>query len=586
MDMLIIILLSLFPITDVEVAVGSEGSPPQVVDYLALEEVEGLEMGRSYWVKVQVRAPKTGSYVLIGGNSYMRVMKFYDGTGQLLGQGNHVFLTLDASPHTYQIYYPFADEKDRDLFTIELIPQKEFLLAQNSENMFQFGFQAILLFLTFISLVFGVSTRDRVYYYYALYLFSISWFFGYQAGLLGRFFPVFNQIAPMWFWLFAFTITLFYALFTIAFLDMKSRDLKALRIMQVGIGYMCFLFLLSTTCYIFRLDVQHTYWYKIPTISVEFLLIGMALIRIWRFQGPVKKYYLIGVFILVSVSLIGQLSSTIQLVGEVNDYIQAGLLLETFLLSLGLGVRVDQIQKARNESQKAYIDQLKLNENLQLTYTKKLEDKVKERTDSLDKRNKENELLLKEIHHRVKNNLQMITSLINMQQRRVKNKAVESHLISTVNKIKSIALIHEHLYVNDTFSRVNMKDYLSQLVDSLLGTYGLKDKVKATLNFVEFEMDLEHAIPVGLIINELVINSIKYALSEPDDPVLDVDAHKDGNQLLLAVRDNGQGFSVDQTAEGLGFTIIRAILQNSSGQLSFDRNNDYFQVKISIRLTE
>lgn len=584
MNLLILLLYLFIPVSDIQAVPGNQDSYPYNLDYQPLDELNGLEMGQSYWVKTSVMVPVSGAYVLVGGNPYMRNMKFYDETGQLMGQGNHVFLTLDNSPHTYYVFYPFADEKDKNLFSIEVLEQKQFLIARSNEFMLQFAFQAILVFVILISVFFGVSTGDKVYYFYALYLFSISWFFGYQVGFLGQVIPAVNQVPPMWFWLLAFTITLFYALFTIAFLDMRSRDVKALKVMHLGIGYMCFLFLVSTFCYLFRLDVQHSYWYKIPTIIIEFLLIGLALVRIWRFEGPVKKFYLVGVFVLISVSLVGQLGSMIQSVGEINDFVQAGLLLETFVLCIGLGVRVDQIQKSRNKSQRDYIEQLQLNENLQQTYTQQLEVKVRERTDSLDKRNKENELLLKEVHHRVKNNLQMVTSLINMQQRRLKDDSLVDLLTSTIHKIKSISLIHEHLYSKDRFSEVNMKEYIEQLLSMLSSAQTVRKQIKTKVKLSDIQVDLEYAIPIGLIVNELITNSMKYAFDAVEHPEVIVSGSRVNDDLFITLKDNGPGFSLGDIRDGLGFTIIKAILKNNNGELSFAHENGYFQVSISLSL--
>lgn len=324
-------------------AAGNKDSIPE--NFLPLPNDFNPEIGESYWVKIEISSAEEKPFVIQGGKWYMRNLIFYNHEGEYLKKGNHIIVDSKDTISTFYIYYPFTDEKSAGISQITKFDLFEFMETKTKKDIVQACFQSILIFLILISIFFYFQSRDKVYIYYGLYLFSIMWFFAYQYGLLGSAIPIFNKISPMWFWLFPFTITLFYALFTIEYFNLKSVEFKAYKVIKWGIYYMFFLFALSTLLYVFRFDVQHSYFYKIPTITIEFILIGAALFRITKIKNKIKNYYLVGVFILLIASLGGQLYSTSQSMDNINYVIQAGLILEVFILSLGLGVRVDQIQK-------------------------------------------------------------------------------------------------------------------------------------------------------------------------------------------------------------------------------------------------
>ncbi|MEQ8239591.1 MAG: histidine kinase dimerization/phosphoacceptor domain -containing protein [Cyclobacteriaceae bacterium] len=541
------------------------------------------DLGQSYWLKIKIDVDSSHTYFLKGGNWYMQGIHFYDHTGTFLKQGNRVRLMLTRGSHVFYLYYPFFDEKDANYFTVEFYDANQFLALHRVKEARQYSFQAILIFVFFIGLIFGLVSRDLVYLYYGLYALSISVFFGYQYGLLGNLIPVVSNIPPTWFWLLAVTITLFYALFSISFLDMKRQDIKAYRVMVLGIWYMLGLLVLSTTLYLLELDVQHSYYYKIPTIGIEVVLISMAIYRITKFDGLIKKYYLLGVSVLVLVSIGGQLVSTLKLVENFNNVVQAGLILELLILSVGLGVRVDQIQKVKNRVQKDLITQLRINESVQEKYAEQLRHEVERRTSSLVKRNKEVQILLKEIHHRVKNNLQMITSLISMQQRRSGSDMINSALEATSNKIKSISLIHEHLYNTDNLGMVKIHDYVRDLVQLQIDSMYHGQAINCHLDIENISLKTDQTIPFGLIITELVTNSIKYAFHDHESPKLSISLRKEGIIYKLHFEDNGANMEPFKTGnEGLGFTIIKSILENFDGQMEALKTNKGFKVSISM----
>ncbi len=161
----------------------------------------------------------------------------------------------------------------------------------------------------------------------------------------------------------------------------------------------------------------------------------------------------------------------------------------------------------------------------------------------LRKRNEEKEFLIKEIHHRVKNNLQVLSSLLYLQSKHIKDDAALDAVREGQNRVDAMGLIHQKLYMGDNMAAVEMGDYLRNLGDTLLDSFGLdEDRIKINYHVEPLHLDVDTAIPLGLIINELVTNSLKYAFPDERPGTLEISLWKNKNgQLCLKVADDGVG---------------------------------------------
>jgi two-component sensor histidine kinase len=191
---------------------------------------------------------------------------------------------------------------------------------------------------------------------------------------------------------------------------------------------------------------------------------------------------------------------------------------------------------------------------------------------------KKKELLLKEIHHRVKNNLQVISSLLNLQSQRIKDEKVVQMLHDSQNRIKSMALIHEKLYKSKDLAGIDFNEYLSDLIMNLFRTYRINsDKVKLKMNVMNISLGLDSAIPCGLIINELVSNSFKYAFSEGENGEICVEIHPaDDGKFILTVSDSGVGFPEEldfRSSETLGLQLVTSLVEQLNGTIELDRSD-------------
>jgi len=165
-------------------------------------------------------------------------------------------------------------------------------------------------------------------------------------------------------------------------------------------------------------------------------------------------------------------------------------------------------------------------------------------TRQLRKRNAEKEFLIKEIHHRVKNNLQVLSSLLHLQSRQITDEAALDAVREGQNRVDAMSLIHQKLYMGDNIAAVDMPDYLQQLGDTLLDSFGYHDDGRVQMRYAvqPIRLDVDTAVPLGLIINELVTNSLKYAFPEGRAGTVEIALWKDdAGRLCLKVADDGVG---------------------------------------------
>lgn len=196
---------------------------------------------------------------------------------------------------------------------------------------------------------------------------------------------------------------------------------------------------------------------------------------------------------------------------------------------------------------------------------------------------KEKELLLREIHHRVKNNLQIISTLLTLQSTKNNNVNVDDLYKESQNRIQSISLIHENLYHSKDLANINFEVYAKGLITDLFDSYGVdSQKVRLNLDIDDVTMGIETAIPCGLIINELVSNSLKHGFSGLQTGEINVKLHRlqDG-EFSLIVSDTGNPFpeSVNLVNnETLGLELIKNLVNQLDAQLKFDRNKKEFNI--------
>ena len=195
-------------------------------------------------------------------------------------------------------------------------------------------------------------------------------------------------------------------------------------------------------------------------------------------------------------------------------------------------------------------------------------------------------VLLKEIHHRVKNNLQIISSLLNLQSGYISDEHTLQMFKESQNRVRSMALIHEKLYGSSDLARIDFADYIRDLANYLFRTYSSSSRgIKLGIDVDDVLLDIDRAIPCGLIVNELVSNSLKHGFPSSEDRSkgeqsrneICVELHSDNHEkLTLIISDNGVGFPKDlnfQKTESLGLQLVNTLTDQLEGDIELDRRN-------------
>lgn len=189
----------------------------------------------------------------------------------------------------------------------------------------------------------------------------------------------------------------------------------------------------------------------------------------------------------------------------------------------------------------------------------------------LDTKNRQNELLMKEIHHRVKNNLEMVKSLIALQCAQMEDSSSKDAMIESQNRVQSMGIIHQKLYQGENLGSIEMKDYFINLSEGILDAFDTGEKVKIECAMDNLELDIDTAVPIGLIVNELLTNSLKYAFPEGTEGEVQISLYQPESGLLtLTVSDNGVGKINGQQPQGTGFgsQLVDLLTRQLNGKMT------------------
>ncbi|MDO8873313.1 MAG: PAS domain S-box protein [Methanoregula sp.] len=227
-----------------------------------------------------------------------------------------------------------------------------------------------------------------------------------------------------------------------------------------------------------------------------------------------------------------------------------------------------------------------------------LEQRVKDRTEALMKANEgleeeiaqrldaegklrasydEKVMLLKEVHHRVKNNLQIIASLLNLQSRYITDEPTLAAIKESQNRVRAMALVHEKLYRSEDISHISLNDYIRFLGTGLFQFYDAKSRgIRFSLDIRDVDVDINAAIPLGLIMNELISNSLKYAFPEERKGEVFISVKKEGHTLTILFKDDGIGIPGDldwTNTPSLGLRLVTSLVDQMNGTIDLDRSS-------------
>lgn len=452
---------------------------------------------------------------------------------------------------------------------ISLLDEKEFLKKIFRETGFSFALYAVILSMLVFNLIQYFIIKNSSYLYYSIFLLSfIIMSLSYNNYTFQYFFYNYPIIQN---WVQSSTIFLFSIMgliFAKSFLELKTKHPNINILTNILI--VIFVLLMTSSTFL----GYHTHIKLAIIFSVVFSVFTLCIALYSLRQGNISaKFFVIG----TSFGLLGTTITALSVMAIIPyswlgfKAIDFGIVVDTILISSALANRYvilhKNLQKVKN-----HLDDANIN----------LEKIVLSRTQMLSVEVNNKNLLLKELSHRVKNNLQMIVALFSIQVKEVNDITAKSILNENIKRIKAISLLHENLFNSDDLEHVQLKDYIQSIVDNFKQTTSHDTNIVYIVKSKDIQLNLDDLMPIGLIINELLTNSIKYAFeSSQNSRIVKINLDSNKKFMVLEYSDNGKGL-VSHTNDGFGTKLLNSLVTYQlNGKISYFNDNG-LRYKISI----
>ena len=466
---------------------------------------------------------------------------------------------IELNPNEENIYFIKATSNITTLIVdLKLWDENVFYKKEIKHQLILSLFFGAMFILGIYNLFIYVFTKDKSYLYYVLYIFGLILHHLVYVGFAKLY--IFNlEILKIIIELAALFVALpiyFLGFFTKSFLQTIKYP-KLNKILNI------FLIIIPLSIIFFLLTEEYD---KYRTNLLMLFLIFLMIVTIYASLNKNRQAYFILFAWLVFLS--SGLLMTLSSMGIYNTLpfpylIEVSFVLEAVIFSIALANRITNLQKEKNEANQKLIVQ-------QENETKRLSKEVDLRTKDLKVALGEKEVLLKELNHRVKNNMQTIVSLIRLQSDEIEDEKLKDILLTTQNRIGAMGHLHELLYNQENINSINVYEYFETLVDEVKSSYD--ESINIHLD-IKTKLKMEQAIYCGLMINELITNSFKYAFLNKKGNIY-ITLEKNNNILKLSVKDDGGGFNKDNTTFSLGLTLVNTLAINQlKGEMDIESKN-------------
>lgn len=406
-----------------------------------------------------------------------------------------------------------------------------------------FGAMAVL---ALYNLFIFFFTKDISYFYYVLYIFGIILHQLLYVGFAGLYIFENETLKTV------FANASFIVAFPAIALGLFTKSfLQTVQYPKFNKGLIFLLFAVPIVIVLFQAIDGFNKYRNLLTIT---LFLYLVLISIYAALKRNKQayYILFGWMVVLIATVLMYLSSTG--IFDIYQYykyvIETAFISEAVIFSIALAERIKELQKEKDDINRKLISQQKEEKD-------RLKIQVAEKTKDLKEALDEKGLLLKELHHRVKNNMQMIISLIRLQADEINDKKILDIFTTIQNRINAMSHLHELLYKQDNISHINAYEYFDKMIDELKDSYE-NENIKIVLD-IGSELKMEQAIYCGLILNELVTNSFKYGFSE-EGGTITIILKKLDKKYNLCICDDGQGYNQDEDKNSLGLLLVDTLV--------------------------
>jgi two-component sensor histidine kinase len=461
---------------------------------------------------------------------------------------------IQLEPQTSQDYYLEVRNFYRPVnFGLRVQDENEYRAEDRVDQFINIMLVGMVLALMLYSFLLSFYTKDKSYLYYSFYLFALVYQQMSYIGLTQIYFPLGFITVDIQLAIIKVNILIITAaLFAMYFLKTNQRPV-------LHKIYKLFIFIALIEMLI--LSIPGMYNLNIVIITgALFIIFNLGASIISYLKGYKEARLFIVGFSIVFMFYAMMMSDALGLASIMQTYqnlLICGTTIEALILSLAFADRYAILQYQKEAVDQHILDESKNREKI-------IQEKVIKKTAQLKQAVETKEMLLQEVHHRVKNNLQVILSMIRLQNDEIEDQVVKEKFINLENRINAIAKTYNMLLIKDNLEEIDMQEYIDSLLLDIQETFNHESHKIRIRTDIDAMIPLRESVYIGLIINELVTNAYKYAFVNNKGTV-SISLHHTKNNFVLTVEDNGKGFIVEEDHKTLGLKLIHTLVYDQLG---------------------
>lgn len=482
------------------------------------------------------------------------------------------YFTIHLEPNASQTYYlkvnSFYEPVD---FGLKLQNKNAFLAQDRVEQFVNIMLIGMVLALMLYSFLVSFYTKDKSYSFYSFYLFFLVYQQLTYLGLTQIYFPPYFVLIDISIPVIKINLLIITsALFAMYFLKIHRRPL-------LQNGYKIFIFIALLEMIV--LSFPSMYNLDIVILTGALFIVFNLFAGIFTYLTGYKqaRLFIVG-FTIVFASYVLMILDALGMTSIMQNFrniLMFGTAFEALILTLAFADRFIILQEEKEKVDAHLLAESRNRASI-------IESEVIEKTKELNHALETKELLIKEVHHRVKNNLQIILSIIRLQNDEIEDEHISKKFIDLENRINAISQTYNMLLIKDNIEEIDMKEYIDSLLSDVHNTLHIQEQQICIRTDIDVLVPLRESVYIGLIVNELVTNAYKYAFTNNTGSIY-ISLHHTKEEYILTVEDDGKGFIMDENKKSLGLKLIHSLVYDQlGGEMEVHTNS---QTKYTIRFS-
>lgn len=547
----------------------------------------------TFWAKFNIKNKSDFQYFILEFNKVaIQELKLYHKLNNTSNRFTEQALNLNKKKYSGRMFlFDFKIKKNTSrtiyikfksswsvTFPVKIGSKEQMLHKLFDEELINGLYIGVFLIMVFYNLFIYFFTKDKSYIYYVTY---ILFFLLFQLNENGFFFKYFLYKSPYIYSIAIKTLPIFTSIAAIYF---TREFVKAKKYVPKIDRFHIVLVILFLANLFFAFDEKYNHYAFLSlniltlTASLYVLFVGVAVV----YKGFKPAWFFIIAWSVLILSIIQFNLSSLGVLPyyPITDHVlKIGSVFEIVLLSLGLANRINVLKTEKEASQSQALQLINEKKSFVENQNSQLEFMVAERTQTLEirneiisKKNEEKSIMMREIHHRVKNNLQMINSMIRIQSRYTNTK---NSLKEVERRIHTMALLHEKMYQSENLIEINIKEYIQSILVDLLSIYNVGEKITYEIKTSDFLYNTETVLYLGLLINELLTNALKHSLKNKEKGHITINLKPYNEDIhKLTITNNGKRIDIEKfnNSKSLGQRLIKNFVKQLNGTFKIENS--------------